>query len=95
MCEHLAGLDNELREKEIKEIFRGQSWTANCREWVYYDCVLDLEAIRRRHSFPDFVIPHINTDEKSGTEAGFVCERCQDGIMGILPAAGRGKVIVR
>ena len=62
MCEHLAALDNELKGKGIKETFRGQPWSDNTREWVYYDCVLAVDEIRQRYSFPDFIETHINDD---------------------------------
>lgn len=91
MCEHLIELDKELKAKGIKETFRGAAWSDNCREWVYYDCVLDLEKIRARYSFPGYVETYRNDDAKSGMEAGFVCERCKDAVMGIHPHFGEGK----
>ena len=84
MCEHLLALDEALKAKGFKETFRGQAWSDNCREWVYYDTVLDLEDIRKHCDFPPFVKVHINDDPKSGTEAGFFCEICKDGVMGKL-----------
>ncbi|MBK9550668.1 MAG: hypothetical protein IPO45_00490 [Saprospiraceae bacterium] len=44
MCEHLIELENELKLIDIKENSRG-AWSANCREWVYYDCYLKTETI--------------------------------------------------
>ena len=41
MCEHLQALENYLKAEKIPEIFRGQAWSDNCREWVYFDCILD------------------------------------------------------
>ncbi|GAB4422170.1 MAG: hypothetical protein OHK0039_37990 [Bacteroidia bacterium] len=90
MCEHLTALDDELKAKGIRETFWGQPWSANCREWVYYDCVLALEALRQRHRLPDFVKVHINDDDKSGLEAGFYCEVCKDAVMGQHPRVGGG-----
>lgn len=94
MCEHLVKLDNELKEKGITETYRGQTWSRNCREWAYYDCVLDLEKIQQRYHFPDFVKVHINDDGKSGMEAGFYCDECKDAIMGAHPSLGQGKIVV-
>ena len=91
MCEHLMELDKELKEKGIKETFRGQPWSDNCREWVYYDCVLNLEKLRERFKFPVFIEAHVNDDSRSGLEAGFVCELCKDGVIGIHPNVGSGK----
>jgi hypothetical protein len=39
MCDHLLKLDLELKNSRIKETSRGEAWTKNTREWVYYDCV--------------------------------------------------------
>ena len=86
MCEHLLALDQELKSKGYKETFRGQAWSDNCREWVYYNTVLDLDEIQSRYSFPSFVTVHVNNDPKSGTEAGFECGMCKDAVMGLLPA---------
>jgi len=94
MCEHLTALDNELKEKGIKETFRGQPWSNNTREWVYYDCVLVLDKIRKRHNFSEFIGTHVNDDNKSGMESGFYCERCKDGVMGIHPTFGEGKIYI-
>lgn len=93
MCEHLKQLDDDLQQKGIRETFRGQAWSDNTREWVYYDCILDLEGIQKKYQFPDFVKVHINNDNRSGLEAGFYCEKCQDGVMGHHPSlAGKVKV---
>ena len=92
MCEHLKILDNELKTKGIRETFRGKAWGENCREWVYYDCVLNLEKLRQRFNFPGFVKAYTNSDNKSGMEAGFYCELCKDGIIGIHPRFGKGKI---
>jgi hypothetical protein len=94
MCEHLIELDRELKSKGIKETFRGQPWSDNTREWVYYDCVLNLSKVRARYDFPDFISAHINDDNRSGTEAGFYCERCKDGVMGLHPSYAQGKTEV-
>lgn len=91
MCEHLIQLDRELKSRGIKETFRGQAWSDNTREWVYYDCVFDLAKVRARYNFPDFISTHINDDNKSGMEAGFYCEKCKDGVMGLHPSSAPGK----
>jgi hypothetical protein len=94
MCEHLEALDRELKEKRIKETFRGQAWSENSREWAYYNCVLDIKKIKLRYNFPSFVTIHVNDDSRSGLEAGFVCEQCKDAIMGIHPSLQQGKIVV-
>ena len=95
MCEHLQTLDDEITQKGIKETFRGEAWSSNAREWVYYECVLNLDEIQRRYNFPDFVKIHINNDNRSGMEAGFYCELCKDAVMGIHPQFGQGKIQFR
>jgi hypothetical protein len=94
MCEHLAALDNELKANGFKETFRGEAWSKNCREWVYYECVLDVDKIEARLNFPDFISIARNDDPKSGRELGFYCERCHDAVMGLHPEDGIGKVKV-
>jgi hypothetical protein len=94
MCEHLLVLDAELKAKGIKETFRGEPWSKNTREWVYYDCVFSLDKIKNRLNFPDCVVIHVNDDIKSGKEAGFYCELCKDGVIGIHPEFGQGKKLV-
>jgi len=66
MCEHLQTLEQEIKAKGIKETSRGQAWTDNCREWVYFDCYLDTEKIKSRLSLPEFIVRHVNEDPKSG-----------------------------
>lgn len=46
VCEHLAELERELIAAGVPVTFRGQPWTSNCREWVYFACWLDRESIR-------------------------------------------------
>ena len=87
VCEHLVKLEAELIEAGIKETARGQVWTNNCREWVYFDIVLDTESISKRMNFAPCVRVHENLDQKSGTERGFYCEACKDGIMGLISGA--------
>ncbi len=94
MCEHLTPLDIELKARKIMETYRGQAWSRNCREWAYYDCVLELDKLKARYNFPDFITIHVNDDNKSGMEAGFYCSLCHDAIMGSHPDMGNGKILV-
>lgn len=86
VCEHLAALEQEIAARGIAESYRGQAWSRNCREWVYYACVLDLAALRARFGFAPCVIDHAHRGTHDGSESGFVCEQCQDAIMGAHPA---------
>lgn len=82
VCSHLRPLEQALQAAGIKETFRGAAWSQNCREWVYFDVRLEVEALRKRFAFPPCVVVHENTDERSGLEKGFVCEECHDAVMG-------------
>ena len=93
MCEHLIGLDQELKLSGFKETYRGQAWSNNCREWVYYDCVLHSTSIRKWLNLRDFIVDHSNDDPKSGLEAGLVCEQCHDAVIGVHPSSASGKKV--
>ena len=86
-CQHLKALETELIAAGAKETYRGAAWTMNCREWVYFDVVLDTSAISKRLNFPPCVKIHENLDEKSGTERGFECTECKDAVMGLISGA--------
>ena len=53
VCEHLSTLEQLLITRGVAITYRGQAWSMNCREWVYFDCFLDTSAIRKRHGIPD------------------------------------------
>jgi len=89
VCEHLQQLEQELLQSGVKETYRGQAWSHNCREWVYFHCVLDLAALRERMQFDACVEDHEHRGTHDGSEAGFVCKQCHDGIMGVLPKQHR------
>lgn len=82
-CEHLIALEKELIRKEIKETYRGQAWSDNCREWVYFDSYLDTESIRKRLMLDDCVENHEHLGTHDGQESGFVCKMHNDAIMGV------------
>jgi hypothetical protein len=84
MCEHLMELDNYIKNKGIKEIFRGKAWSKNCNEWVYYDCIIDIEKIKEKIKFNDCVTIHEYYEMKMSNELGFYCNKCKDGIMGYM-----------
>lgn len=86
VCEHLSALEEEIIAHGVSETFRGQAWSDNCREWVYFDCVLDLAVLRARFSFAPCVEDHHHRGTHDGQESGFVCEQCKDAIMGRHPA---------
>ena len=94
MCEHLREFEAELMARGIPVTFRGQAWSENCREWVYFKCYIDLASVRARVSFAPCVVDHINHDPKNGKERGFVCMEHNDAVMG-MPEASRHYPTVR
>src|SRR5690606_33215024 len=84
-CEHLEKLEQAIKAAGIEETFRGAPWSDNCREWVYFDCILPLEAIRRTYGLAECVKDHAHRGTHDGQEAGFVCEVHKDAIMGHHP----------
>ena len=81
-CEHLRPLEQAILARGIRETFRGQAWSLNCREWVYFDCFIDAESVRRRFTLAECVQEHQHRGTHDGQERGFVCSQCHDGIMG-------------
>jgi len=87
VCGHLGALERALIESGAKETYRGRPWSQNCREWVYFDVVLDLAVLRERLALAPCVEDSENLDPKSGQERGLYCARCHDAIMGRLEGA--------
>lgn len=94
VCEHLRPLEELLIARGIPVSFRGQAWSMNCREWVYFDCFLDTDAIRKEISFPPCVQDHAHRGTHDGQERGLVCTQCHDAIIGLYEAAP-GKAIFK
>jgi hypothetical protein len=89
VCEHLRSLELAIITLGIPETFRGQAWSTNCREWVYFDCFIDTQAVLRCLDLPDCVREHAHRGTHDGRERGFVCTECHDAIMGAYePACG-------
>ena len=85
MCEHLIKLEEYLDTKNIRETYRGRAWSKNCRIWIYYDCILDINSLKERFKFDECVRVHEYNDIKVGSERGFICIKCNDAIMGKRP----------
>ena len=94
ICEHLKLLENDLVAAGVRETYRGQAWTHNCREWVYFDCYLDRDSIRKRLDLPDVVQDREHCGTHDGQESGFYCTQCHDGIMGVHKHYAAGKSVV-
>lgn len=85
MCEHLKQLEDYIISKSIAETWRGQAWTNNCREWIYFDCILNTEVLKKKLQLKAFIETHDYFDIKAGSELGFICTICKDGIIGMHP----------
>lgn len=81
-CEHLQPLEKAILARGIRETFRGEAWSLNCREWVYFDCFIDVEAVRRAFELSPSVVEHTHRGTHDGQERGLVCSRCHDALMG-------------
>lgn len=81
-CEHLRELESAIIARGVRETFRGAAWSNNCREWVYFDCYLDLEAARKAFTFAACVHDHTHRGTHDGEERGLVCAAHHDGVMG-------------
>lgn len=91
MCEHLFPLEQELRSKNIREIFHGTPWSENAAQWIYYDCYLDVGAIIGRLSLPSCIEHITNDDPRSGLEEGLYCTSCKDAVMGYHRVLNSGR----
>ena len=90
MCDHLRPLEDHLASLKCAVSFAGQAWSSNCRHWIYYQVLLDCEALRKRFKLPDCVEIHANDDPRSGREKGLVCSVDHDGIIGRHPEDAKG-----
>jgi hypothetical protein len=88
-CEHLKPLEQAILARGIAETSRGQAWSRNCREWVYFACFIDTDAVRRSLALPACVTEHAHRGTHDGEERGLVCSQCHDAVMGRYePTAG-------
>ena len=81
-CEHLRPLEQAMLSGGMRETYRGQAWSKNCREWVYFDCFIDTASIRQKFNLAICVSEHAHRGTHDGQERGFVCSTCWDAIMG-------------
>jgi len=90
-CEHLIELETAIKAAGFEETYRGAAWSENCREWVYFDCILELDAIRRKFELAVCVHDHAHRGTHDGSEAGLVCDVHKDALMGHHPEASAGE----
>lgn len=94
VCEHLRPLEDELVAKKLAITFAGRPWSANCRHWIYFDALLECEALKRRLALAPCIEVHVNDDPRSGREKGLVCGTCKDAVIGLHPEEARGRAAI-
>ena len=82
LCEHLKQLEDAILKHGARETFRGKPWSQNCREWVYFDCYIDTDAVSKAFPLPTCVKIHAHRGTHDGEERGFVCHECWDAVIG-------------
>jgi hypothetical protein len=85
ICEHLRPLRDELLRGGAHIHDAGQLWSSGCRLWLYFDVVLEPDALLRRLGLDACVVIVENEDPRSGPEVGLVCKTHHDGIVGPHP----------
>ena len=86
VCPHLRPVA-ELLLRQAREItYFGTPWTRNCRNWVCFEGVIDVEALRRDLNLEPCVIVHRHRGTHDGSEQGFYCDEHHDGVMGAHPS---------
>lgn len=85
MCAHLKPIEDYLKKAGYTEIYRGQPWSKNCREWIYFDEVLDPIELIKTFNLNKSISIHNYADNKVGAEFGLVCTICKDAIIGRHP----------
>jgi hypothetical protein len=85
VCDHLRPVEDRLRALGRAVTGSGQVWSMNCRFWIYFDAVLDCDALKKKFALPDVVEIQQNDDPRSGRERGLVCSADHDAVMGFHP----------
>lgn len=81
-CEHLRPLEIYLQNLGVAETLRESTWSGVSKEWVYFDCILNAAALIKKLNLGETVKEYDYFNHMAGSEAGLICEKCQDGIMG-------------
>lgn len=68
--------------QRIPITYFGKAWSGCINNWIYFDTVLDIEALKELFDLDSNFEVHENLDPKSGVERGFVDKTTGEGIMG-------------
>src|SRR5262245_52763718 len=66
VCDHLRAVEDYLVSVGRAITGSGQAWSSNCRFWVYFDAVLDCEALIKKFALAGCIGIHQNDDPHSG-----------------------------
>ncbi|QQR99025.1 MAG: hypothetical protein IPK18_05815 [Sphingobacteriales bacterium] len=91
MCTHLKPIEDFLKSKGYVETYRGQVWSNNCREWIYFNTILQPKELITQFKLGSFITIHDYEDIKVGSELGLECTLCKDAIMGYHPSSAYSK----
>jgi len=94
VCEHLEPVRQYLLQRGATITSAGQAWSRNCHLWIYFDAMLDPEALRQRFALPAFVVAHVHRGTHDGAEQGLVCNAHRDGLMGGHPEVTVNAVVI-
>lgn len=95
ICEHLRPLLAYLLEQGAQVTYAGQPWSQNCRRWVYFNVVLDIDALKARFAPGNIVEPHIHRGTHDGAEQGLYCSEHHDAVMGLHADIPAGRPTIR
>jgi hypothetical protein len=84
ICEHLQPLREALLREGRHQTTAGYLWGAGNIS-IWFDVVLDPEALHRRLGLDACVVPTENDDVRSGPELGLYCNVHRDSIVGPHP----------
>ena len=77
----LRKLAKKLKKKGHRVTFVGKAWSKQTANWIYFDTVLDIEALQSKYSLGDHIEVHQNLDPRSGKERGFIDTQTGEGLM--------------
>lgn len=88
-CEHLSSLEEAIRAAGFDCTLRGQALSKVEGVWAYYNCIMDVDELRRKFALPSTIETHSHRGTHDGSELGFICRTCGTGLMGELrPESG-------
>ena len=95
LCEHVQPIVDDLRRLGLHVFDVSRPWSDNCRAWMYFDVVLDVDTLRHRLRLADCVDLHRHRGTVDGAEQGLVCRVDHDAVMGVHPdLAGSGTPVI-